>query len=108
MSIPRERAEHVLDMLGPVIGLELGRFFGGWSLLVLGTQIGMVMDTVYAKVPPTLRDAWRDGGHHPFSYARTDGKRIVVEAYWALPDSILDDPQSLRSVLLEGTVPAQP
>lgn len=89
----------------PVIGLEIGRFFGGWSLLVLGTQIGMVMDTVYAKVPAGSRDAWRDRGHHPFSDARADGRVIVVDAYWALPDSILDDAEALRAVLLDGEVP---
>ncbi len=106
MSVPRQRADHVVDLLGPVIGLEVERFFGGWAFVVLGTHIGMVLDTVYARVPKERRDAWRDAGHRPFSYERKDGRTVRVEAYWALPDAILDDARAVQRVLLDGDVPA--
>lgn len=98
MSATRSDAEQVLDLLGPDSGVRLRRFFGGWSLLRAGQQIGIVMDTVYAKVDTARRAHWRESGSRPFSY-QANGRTVQVEAYWSVPEGALDDPDLLRRLL---------
>jgi len=99
MTGSRTTAEHVLDLLGPSSGVELARFFGGWSFKRAGVQLGIVMDTVYAKVPPADRESWRAAGSTPFAYMAR-GRTVTVEAYWSVPADALDDPDLLRQLLL--------
>jgi TfoX/Sxy family transcriptional regulator of competence genes len=98
MSGDRSDAEHVLDLLGPDSGVELRRFFGGWSLIRDGAQIAIVMDTLYVKVDQADRARWRDSGSRPFSY-QAKGKTVLVQAYWSAPDEALDDRALLRALL---------
>jgi TfoX/Sxy family transcriptional regulator of competence genes len=95
----RAIAEHVLDLLGPSSGVDLAPFFGGWSLRRDGEQIGIVMDTAYAKVDLAHRDTWHATGSTPFRYTAR-GRTVTVEAYWSVPAGALDDPDLLRDVLL--------
>jgi DNA transformation protein len=104
MTGSRNDAEHVIELLGPTSGVELRRFFGGWSLIHAGTQIGIVMDTVYAKVDEPLRGHWRDEGCHPFRY-ESRGRTVTVEAYWTVPPDALDNAELLRHLLLDPTHP---
>ncbi|GAA4588653.1 DNA transformation protein [Actinoplanes octamycinicus] len=103
MTGSRAVADHVLDLLGPSAAVVLAPFFGGWSLRRGGEQIGIVMDSAYARVDPAHRDAWDAAGSTPFRYAAR-GRTITVEAYWSLPADALDDPDRLRELLL-GTDP---
>lgn len=100
----RSVAKHVLDLLGDASGASLRRFFGGWAVIRDGRQLAIVMDTVYAKVPVQDRERWRAAGSSPFQY-QAKGKTVVVEAYWSLPDSSLDNPAELQRALLHGGTP---
>lgn len=104
MTGTRADAEHVLDLLGPDSGMALRRFFGGWSLVHAGTQVGIVMDTVYVKVDRSARQRWRDRGATPFRY-RTGARTVTVEAYWSVPPEALDDGALLRRLLLNCSQP---
>ncbi|GII05580.1 TfoX/Sxy family protein [Planobispora takensis] len=90
MTGSRTVAEHILD---------LAPFFGGWSLRRDGQQIGIVMDTAYAKVDLAHRDTWHASGATPFRYTAR-GRTITAEAYRSLPADALDDPDLLRDLLL--------
>jgi DNA transformation protein len=92
-------AEHILDVLGPSSDVDLAPFFGGWSLRRDGKQIGIVMDTAYAKVDLAHRDTWHATGSIPFRYTAR-GRTVTVEAYWSVPADALDDPDLLRDLLL--------
>ncbi|MBG0831472.1 TfoX/Sxy family protein [Planomonospora sp. ID67723] len=107
MTGSRTIADHVLDLLGSSSGVDLACFFGGWSLRRDGKQIGIVMDTVYAKVDPAHRDAWHATGSTPFRYTAR-GRMITVEAYWSLPADALDDPDLLRDLLTTDGGPTMP
>lgn len=100
MTASRTDAEHVIDLLGPDSGVTLRRFFGGWSLIHTGRQVGIVMDTVYAKVPQANRSGWRNAGSAPFQY-RANGRTVTVQAYWTVPADALDDGTLLRALLLD-------
>jgi DNA transformation protein and related proteins len=102
VSGDRSDAEHVLDLLGPDSGIGLRRFFGGWSLVRDGVQIAIVMDTLYVKVDEAGRARWRDSGSRPFSY-RANGRTVLVQAYWSVPDEALDDRGLLRALLTPAT-----
>jgi DNA transformation protein len=104
MSGRRTDAEHVLDLLGDDSGASLRRFFGGWAVTRGGRQLAIVMDTVYAKVPASQREQWRAAGSRPFQY-QASGKTVTVEAYWSLPDDVLDNPAGLQRILLQAGHP---
>jgi TfoX/Sxy family transcriptional regulator of competence genes len=97
MTGSRALADHVLDLLGPRSDVGLAPFFGGWSLRHRGRQVGIVMDTVYAKVDLAHRDTWHDNGSVPFRYTAR-GRTVTVEAYWSVPAGALDDPDLLRDL----------
>lgn len=102
MSGSRELADHVIDLLGPAAGVELRRFFGGWSLRRDGRQVGIVMDDVYVKASdPAARQAWRASGARPFTY-EVGGRTVTVEAYWSAPPDAIDDGAVLGRVLDRG------
>ncbi|MEU4626351.1 TfoX/Sxy family protein [Actinoplanes sp. NPDC023801] len=98
MTGSRALAEHILDLLGPRPDVDLVPFFGGWSLRHEGKQIGIVMDTAYAKVDSAHRDNWHDNGSVPFRYTAR-GRTITVEAYWSVPADALEDSNLLRDLL---------
>jgi DNA transformation protein len=99
MSGSRELAEHVVDLLGPSSSVGLGRFFGGWSLRRDGEQVGIVIDTVYVRVPDrSSREAWREAGARVFSY-ESRGRTVTVETYWSVSAGALDDGAELRRLL---------
>ncbi|BCY09363.1 TfoX/Sxy family protein [Actinoplanes sp. L3-i22] len=99
MTGSRALAEHLVDLLGPSSDVDLAPFFGGWSLRHEGRQIGIVMDTAYAKVDLADRETWHDNGSVPFRYTAR-GRTVTVEAYWSVPADALDDPDLLRDLLL--------
>lgn len=89
MSGSRELAEHIQDLLAPLDGLRLRRFFGGWALTHQGTQFAIVMDTLYLRVDDRLRARLRRDGSQPFRY-RSAGREVTVERYYSAPASSLD------------------
>ena len=99
MTGSRALAERILGFLGPSSDVSLAPFFGGWSLRHAGKQIGIVMDTAYAKLDLAYRDTWHDNGSVPFRYTAR-GRTVTVEAYWSVPADALDDPNLLRDLLL--------
>ncbi|GAA4959335.1 TfoX/Sxy family protein [Actinoplanes utahensis] len=99
MTGARAVAEQVLHRLGPSSGVDLAPFFGGWSLRHDGEQIGIVMDTVYAKVHLADRERWHAAGSVPFRYTAR-GRTVTVEAYWSVPAGALDDPDLLSDLFL--------
>jgi len=81
-------------------GLECRRWFGGWSLRDAGEQVAIVMDTLYLRVDDALRTRLEAAGDsRPFRYLRRDGREIEVNAYWAVPPHLLDNPAALRALI---------
>ncbi len=95
MSADPEFVEFISELLVPLGPLTSGRFFGGHAFKSGGVQFAMVMgNTLYFKVDDTTRPAFREAGSEAFSYA-TKKRRVMVESYYAAPETLLDDANEL-------------
>lgn len=95
MSADPQFVAFVSDLLAPLGPLTAGRFFGGHAFKSDGVQFAMVMgNTLYLKVDDATRPAFRDAGSEAFSYA-TKKRRVMVESYYAAPETLLDDADEL-------------
>jgi TfoX/Sxy family transcriptional regulator of competence genes len=92
-----ELALHVRDLLAPLEGIELRRFFGGWSLTCDERQFAIVMDQLYLRVDDDLRAALVARGCTPFSY-RSGERRIVVGRYYSAPSEAVDGDGGLQEL----------
>ena len=75
--------------------VDCKRFFGGWSLHLLGRQFACVIrDELYLVAEGAARDALIAAGSVPFTYDKSD-RRIVVAKYQGAPPACLDDSELL-------------
>ncbi len=51
-------------------------------------------DELYLRVDQATRDRFRQAGCPPFGYDRA-GRNVVIDSYYALPDSLYDQPEEL-------------
>ena len=91
MSADPEFVDFISELLEPLGPLTSGRFFGGHAFILDGAQFAMVMgNTLYLRVDDETRPAFQDAGSKAFSYA-TKKRRVMVESYYAAPETLLDD-----------------
>lgn len=87
----------VSEQLEPLGPLTSGRFFGGHAFKRDGVQFAMVMgNTLYLRVDDDTRPAFQEAGSEAFSYT-TKKRRVMVESYYAAPETLLDDGDDLVS-----------
>lgn len=88
-----------LDLASRIEGLgtiHVKRFFGGAALVAEGIQFGFVMHgRLYLRVDDLSRDRFTALGAAPFAYAGAT-KTVTVASYYAAPDEVLADDDSLR------------
>ena len=91
-----EFSDYILDLLGPLGGIESGRFFGGTGFKCDGIQFAMVMrETLYLVVDDTTRPKYVDAGSRPFCYEKKGGVQ-EVRRYYEVPEDVLESPDALR------------
>lgn len=65
----------------------------------------MLRDALHFKVDDANRAAYEAEGMRPFTY-QARGKSVRVEAYWRVPERLLDDPDEMvvwaRAALAAG------
>ena len=84
--------EHLSDLLGPLGGVEIRKFFGGLGISRDGLMFGMVIrDQLYFHVDETTRPRYLAEGSVPFRYT-TKVKEVVVESFYSVPDALFDEP----------------
>jgi len=103
MSGSRQLAEHFADQLTTLGRVDVRRFFGGWSLHLDGTQIAIVMDTLYLRADEDLADRLRAAGGAPFTYVAR-GRTVTVGRYVSVPECDLDDHERLMAWLPSRSV----
>ncbi len=75
--------------LGP---LEIKRMFGGAGVYANGLIFALLDDgVVWLKADEVNAPLLEDAGSRQFTYPTKDGA-VMAMAYWALPESALDDP----------------
>jgi DNA transformation protein len=87
--------EHVRDLLEPLGKVTVKRFFGGHAFTLGGAQFAMLIDGVaYLRADAELAKELESLGSLAFRY-QTKQREVRVGAYWSVPDSGLDDSDSL-------------
>ena len=86
----KELGEYVVDLLAPMGGVELRRFFGGWGLVFDSYQFGVVLlGTLYFCVDDGTRQRYIDEGSEPFEYD-TKKRRVTVQRFYEVPARLLE------------------
>lgn len=92
MAISPEYREFVLELFDPVGTIAFRRMFGGAGLFHQGLMFALIInETIYMKVDDINRPDFEAVGSVPFTYDTARGTRGVM-SYFALPESVYDDP----------------
>lgn len=92
MAISPEYREFVLELFDPVGTIAFRRMFGGAGLFHQGLMFALIInETIYMKVDDINRPDYEAVGSLPFTYDTARGARGVM-SYFALPESVYDDP----------------
>ena len=86
-----EFIEFVRELLSPLGSLDDGRFFGGHSYKLSGTQFAMIMgNTLYFCVNDRTRKEYEARGMQSFPYLTKKGQ-VFLRKYYAVPEDILEE-----------------
>lgn len=87
--------EWLMDLFEPIGPVRLKRMFSGYGVysgeycIALAINPGLCM-----RVDDENRAAFEAIGAEPFTYGK-QGKTIVVQKWWKLPEGIVDEPDEL-------------
>ncbi len=94
MPVGAEFQAFVLDLLAP-LGPGARRMFGGVGIMRDGLMFTLLSnDTMYFRVDARTRPSFQDAGCGPFRYNRA-GRDVAIETYYAVPDALYDEPETL-------------
>jgi len=108
MTKDRSFHEYVVkDLLGNISGITSRAMFGGLALYRDGTIFGIVADSeLYFKVDDGNRAEYEAGMSHPFTYTRSDGKKVSM-SYWLVPAEFMDDRDGLLALIEKSVAVSQ-
>ena len=88
--------EEFMEALSELGEVHAKRFFGGKALMLEEIQFGFyVKGELYFRVDDGNRAEFEKAGSRPFQYSQSNGKIVVVKAFYAAPDTALDDRQEM-------------
>ncbi len=94
MAVGAEFQAFVLDLLAP---LRPGarRLFGGVGIMRDGVMFALLAnDTMYLRVDERTRARFQEADCGPFRYTRA-GRDVAIESYYAVPETLFDQPEAL-------------
>jgi len=95
MSRPRAFADQVVARLSPLGPVRARGMFGGFGIYHEDLMFALIASTrLYFKVDDDTVERFEAAGCAPFTYARGEGKRIVM-SYREAPAGAIDDPDAL-------------
>ncbi len=95
MSVSREYADYLQDLLRPLGHIRLRRMFGGYGIYADELFFAVVLDEqLYIKVDVQTRAEFEAAGLEEWVYEK-DGKPVHMN-YFRPPEDIYDDEDSLR------------
>ena len=84
----------VLDLLAP-LRPAARRMFGGVGIMRDGVMFALLSnDTMYFRADAQTRPRFQEAGCEPFRYHRA-GHEVTIESYYAVPDTLHDQPDAL-------------
>ena len=85
----------LMDLFEPVGPVRLKRMFSGHGVYTGDYCIALAINPgLCLRVDAETRAAFEAVGAVPFSYDKRD-RTVIVQAWWRLPDEIIDDPDGL-------------
>lgn len=95
MSVSREYADYLQDLLRPLGHIRLRRMFGGYGIYADELFFAVVLDEqIFIKVDAQTRAEFEAAGLQEWVYEK-DGKPVHMN-YFRPPEDIYDDEDSLR------------
>ena len=106
MAISEDFLDFLKDQLRGLGPITARRMFSGAGIYCDGIIFALVLrDALHFKVDDANRAAYQAEGMQPFTY-QARGKPVRVEAYWRVPERLLDDPDEMlewaRAALAAG------
>ena len=95
MAISEDFLDFLKDQLRGLGHITARRMFSGAGIYCDGIIFARVLrDVLHFKVDDANRAAYEAEGMQPFTY-QARGKPVRVEAYWRVPERLLDDPDEM-------------
>lgn len=106
MAISQDFLDFLKDQLRGLGPVTARRMFSGAGIYCDGIIFALVLrDALHFKVDEANRGAYEAEGMQPFTY-QARGRPVRVEAYWRVPERLLDDPDEMlewaRAALAAG------
>ena len=106
MAVGAEFQAFVLDLLAP-LRPSARRLFGGVGIMRDGVMFAMLAgDTMYLRVDERTRARFEAAGSGPFRYRRA-GREVALGSYYAVPDGLYDEPDTLVEWARDAMAAAQ-
>jgi DNA transformation protein len=106
MPVGAEFQDFVLDLLAP-LRPTARRMFGGVGIMRNGLMFALLSDdTMYFRVDEHTRRRFEEAGSSPFRYHRA-GREVAIASYYAVPDALYDEPDTLLAWARDATAAAQ-
>jgi len=95
MVISEDFLDFLKDQLRGLGPITARRMFSGAGIYCDGIIFALLLrDTLHFKVDDANRAAYEAEGMQPFTYTAR-GKPVRMEAYWRVPERLLDDPDEM-------------
>ena len=95
MVISEDFLDFLKDQLRGLGPITARRMFSGAGIYCDGIIFALLLrDTLHFKVDDANRAAYEAEGMQPFTY-QARGKPVRMEAYWRVPERLLDDPDEM-------------
>ena len=95
MAISEDFLDFLKDQLRGLGPITARRMFSGAGIYCDGIIFALLLrDTLHFKVDDANRAAYEAEGMQPFTY-QARGKPVRMEAYWRVPERLLDDPDEM-------------
>jgi DNA transformation protein len=106
MAISEDFLDFLKDQLRGLGPITARRMFSGAGIYCDGIIFALLLrDALHFKVDDANRAAYEAEGMQPFTY-QARGKPVRMEAYWRVPERLLDDPDEMlewaRAALAAG------
>lgn len=96
MAVSDAQIEAIHDLFAGVGPITTRKMFGGLGIYADGTIFAVVMSdgSVRLKGAGQMAKTFDAEGWDRWTYSRSGSDKITAMPYWALPDALLDDPDS--------------
>ena len=95
MAISDDFLDFLKDLMRGLGPITARRMFSGAGIYCDGIIFALLLrDTLHFKVDDANRAAYEAEGMQPFTY-QARGKPVRMEAYWRVPERLLDDPDEM-------------